>query len=99
MKTPITITPDGNGNITIPDEMIKQLNWTCNTTLSVMLEGENIVIKEKTDWSIDEFHEHMETILNRVNETKTPHHLLHDGKVLVIAPYSTELEDLISNVK
>lgn len=88
-----------DGLVKIPDELIKELGWTENTFLICMMDGANIILKEKTDWTVDDFQENMEIIIERINETGKPHHLLYDGKVFVIAPYNDQIKNLMAEIK
>lgn len=92
-------TVDENGVIQIPEEFINHLGWTENTSLLFLMDGENIIVKEKTDWTVDDFQENIEVIIERINETGKSHHLLHEGKVFVIAPHNDNIQKMIDDLK
>lgn len=83
--------------IEIPQNFIDELEWDENTHLMLLLDGNKIILKEKTDWTLDDLQNNLETILERINTTRKPHHLLYEGKTFIIAPYSKELEEILDN--
>jgi antitoxin component of MazEF toxin-antitoxin module len=75
-----------DGVITIPEELIKELNWDENTTLSITQNENTLEMREKTDWTVDELTDNIEQIIARVNKTKKHHSVLHKGKIILITP-------------
>lgn len=78
------------GVITIPADMIKSLGWTENTFVEMYLDGDKVIIKEKTDWTVADLQENIETIIERISENRRCHHILVDGNTFVLAPYGDE---------
>jgi bifunctional DNA-binding transcriptional regulator/antitoxin component of YhaV-PrlF toxin-antitoxin module len=88
-------TVQEDGIVQLPKEFINQLGWDENTHLIFFIDGKNVIIKEKTDWTIDDFQNNIDIILERINTTGRPHHLLYEGKIIVVAPYSDEIKNML----
>lgn len=95
MRSHLT-TVQEDGIVQLPQEFINELGWDENTHLMFLRDGDNIILKEKTDWTIDDLQENFEIILERISATGKPHHVLHEGRTFVIVPYSEELAEMIS---
>lgn len=78
------------GIITLPPDMVKSLGWTENTFVDIFMDGDKVVIKEKTDWTITDLQDNIETIIDRISENRKVHHILVDGNTFVLAPYGDE---------
>jgi len=71
-------TDDGDAFVELPPEVLEELGWNEHTLIHMELEGDNVLIKEKTVWGVEDFKENLEMILDdiRVNRTK---HTIKDG--------------------
>ena len=87
---------DGSITVQIPDKFINHLQWDENTKLIVLQDDNNLIVKEKTDWTIEDAQENIEYIINRVNQTNKPHHICHNGKVIMVIPYNEEILNLFN---
>jgi bifunctional DNA-binding transcriptional regulator/antitoxin component of YhaV-PrlF toxin-antitoxin module len=104
MATTIPVQQDDNGDsfITLPPEVLKELGWNEKTMLSVVLNDDGtIVMRKKTDWTVDQLQNGntLEWVIEDVEKNQTIHHILQDGKVTLITPYSDELEKLVAETK
>lgn len=88
---------EDDGFITIPPEIIKQLKWTPGTVIDAFIDNGNIVLKERTNWTLPDFQENLEGILDRIQITQKTHYLLVDGKTFCVVPYSKELANIIDS--
>ena len=97
MNSKVHITDNGDAMIDIPPEVLEELGWNQNTILSLVeIEG-CIQIRQKTDWTVDQIQhgDNLEQVLEDIEKNGTVHHVLHEGRVVVIAPYSDELKGLL----
>jgi bifunctional DNA-binding transcriptional regulator/antitoxin component of YhaV-PrlF toxin-antitoxin module len=96
MKHNHITTVQEDGVVQLPKEFIDQLRWDENTNLMFLMDGDNIILKEKIDWTIEDFQNNLEIILERINTTGKPHYLLYEGKTFAIVPYSNEIMNILN---
>ena len=96
----LNVDYDENGDalIPIPNEMLESLGWNEYTVLSLLVSKErnDIVLKQKTDWTVDQLQEddNFELAMNDVTHNGTVHFILDGGKKFVLAPYNDEMKEL-----
>lgn len=89
-----TIQQDENGYfIQIPQESLDELGWNQYTLLSVFYEEKMIILKQKTEWTVEELQEddNLENVIEDIVHNGTIHYILVDDRKYVLAPYSEEL--------
>jgi hypothetical protein len=85
--------------IPIPLTTLKELGWNEWTTLSMSVEGNSIKVVQKTEWSVEEAQENIETIMKDVEYNGTTHYIIDkSGKKFALIPYG-EYEKSIDKEK
>ena len=100
MLVRITKNENGEDVVPMPDDIMKELGWNEFTILSASVIEGTISIRAKTDWTVDQLQDgnNLENILDDVEHNNTIHHILDNGKMFVMAPYSRELQDLLEKI-
>ena len=100
MKIEIQMNEDGSATVPMDDEILKELGWNEHTILSTTVVDGELIVRAKTDWTVDQLQEgtNLERVLEDIEHNKTVHYILDKGKSYVMAPFSTELTELLEKV-
>ena len=90
-----------DGTIIIPQDILDKLGWNEKTLLTIDVVDDTIVIKEKIHWNIEEFHDNLEEIIERVAETETNHYVTYNDNEFVVVPYDKykRTQDIINELR
>lgn len=95
------ISIEDDGTIIIPQDILNNLGWDEKTLLTIYTEGDTIIIKEKTEWNIQDFQDNIEEIIEKISETGTNHYVTHNNNTFVVIPYDKykNTQDLINQLR
>lgn len=86
----VTTEEADNGDfiVKLPDDLLEKMGWNQYTILETILQGTDIIVKEKKSWSTEEAQENIENIIDDVHFNKNIHKIvIDDGKEVLIVPY------------
>lgn len=69
----------GDAFVELPPEVLEELGWNECTLIHMEVEGDRVLIKEKTVWELGEFKEHIDMILGDIKVNKTKHTIKDNG--------------------
>ena len=90
-----TIIKETNGEsvLQIPKSILESLCLNEHSVVSLEIKDGALIITKKIEWTVEELQsaDNFDLVMEDVVHNKQVHHITHDGKRYVLAPYSEEL--------